>query len=154
KYGPQVILVDAQVSALDAQAALSLFDSLLRELAVFLSVVMRTAVSVPQNSSPAWTWTRGADGQVECDVRFLGYVGPTLPREMPAKGQAPTIRLKPVRRPDFSLPGLGDMEETEQWLPGDVVELWRHFSGLPSDRRQQFFQAGYQWRLALSVARE
>jgi hypothetical protein len=153
--GPQVILVDAQVEGIEPQDALSAFSILLRELAVFLSVVMRIEVSVSPGRKPrAWTVTTGPSGPVECEVRQLGYHDPNRPQEMPAKDQAPRIRLKPVNRPDFSLPGAGDIGETERWLPVDVVELWKQLSGLPSERRQQFLQAGNQWRLALAFASE
>jgi hypothetical protein len=154
-HGPQAILVDALIEATDAQEAASAIFVLLRELAVFLSVVMRIAVHVPPSCSPrAWTWIADADGRVECDVRWLGYCETNRTQQMPPKGATPPVPLKPVRRPDLSLHGLGEMGESERWLPEDVVDLWKQVSGLPAERRQQFMQAGNLWRLALVFAGE
>jgi hypothetical protein len=147
--GPQVVLVDALIDGFDGHDAASAFSVRLRELSIFLSVVMRTAVRVPTNSTRAWTWTTGPDGKIECEVRLLGYCEVNRPAEFPAKGTAPPIRLKAVSRPDFSLPGQGELQETDRWLPADTVELWKRFSALPAGRRRQFLQAGNQWRLAL-----
>lgn len=47
--GPRIILVDAVVEAVDAHDAGCVLDQKLRELAVFLSVVMRTAIGAVQN---------------------------------------------------------------------------------------------------------
>jgi hypothetical protein len=155
KYGPRVILVNGEIDAIDQEAALLIFKRRLVELAIFLSVVMRVAVNVAaETSRRAWTWTKESNGQIGCDVRFLGYVDPSPIREMPKKGRVPSIPLRPVIRPDLSFPGASDFGVTEQWLPDDVVELWKLVMGLPSERRQQFYQAGNQWRLALLFAHE
>jgi hypothetical protein len=153
-WGPRVILVDAQVEALDGQDAGSAFREKLRELAIFLSIVTRIEISMPRNNVRTWTCRPDVNGQIECEVRQLGYHEPNLLQEMPAKGTTPPVRLKTVARPDLSLYGLHNRDETEQWLPEDVVHLWRQFTSLPPDRRRQFLQAGNQWRLALAFHQE
>jgi hypothetical protein len=152
---PRVILIDAQVDGIDAQDALSAFTVRLRELSVFLSVVMRREVQVPPNSRCEWTYTLSLTGQVECDVRFVGYCELNRPTVMPTRGQAQTVPLVPVHRPDYSLTrivvGAGN---NEQQLPADIIDLWQAFMGLSPARRQQFLQVGSMWQAALSLGHE
>jgi len=154
-HAPRVILIDAQVDSIDVQNALSAFAVRLRELSVFLSVVMRQEVKVPPNCCRLWTYSLSSTGEVECDVRFVGYCEPNRPTVMPTRGQAPTVPLVPVRRPDFSLTGtVVGSGNNEQRLPADIIDLWQAFAGLPPDRRQQFLQVGSMWQLALSLGHE
>jgi hypothetical protein len=150
-----VILIDAQVDGIDARDALSVFAVRLRELSVFLSVVMRREVQVPPNPRREWTYTVNPTGQVECDVRFVGYCEPNGPTVMPTRGQVTTIPLMPIHRPDFSLTGivLGP-GNNEQRLPADITDLWQAFTRLPPDRRIQFLQVGSMWQAALSLGHD
>jgi hypothetical protein len=149
--GPRVILVDAEVEGVDQLDAASAFDVMLRELAVFLSVV-KGEVRVSRDGVAVWTWTADSTGKVDCDMRNLGYHEPNR-RLLPTKGQAQLVPLKPVQRPDFSLQGIS-VEETQQWLPADITDLWQLLTTLPPDRRRQFFQVGSMWQLALSLGHE
>jgi hypothetical protein len=148
--GPRVILVDAKIEAIDAHDAAYVFDLLLRELSVFLSIVMRTRIRGPQPSRREWTFDLTVDGQVNCEHRQLGYHEPEQPLEMPARGTSPPIPLRPVSRPDFSLPAIYS-EHAQQQLPEDIVGLWIAYTALPEDVRRRFLQAGNLYRQALSL---
>lgn len=147
--GPRVILVDELVHAIDWVDANSAFAVRLRELSVFLSVVMDKAIQVSPNSSRVWVWIADAEGQVECDTRNLGYSEKEWPKEMPTRGQVPPVPLYEVHRPDFSR--RSNVSQTELRLPADVHDLWQAFSQLPIERHWQFLQVGSIWQLALSL---
>lgn len=152
--GPRIILVNAQINGIDFQHASSTFDVALRELSVFLTVVMGMNVRVSPNGGRGWTWSTDASGQaVQCDIRNLGYWEKQWPTEMPTRGQIQPVPLKAVQRPDFSLRGI-DGTQTEVHLPEDIVDLWQAFAGLLPDRRRQFLQVGSMWQLALSLGHE
>jgi hypothetical protein len=152
--GSRVILVDAEVPGIEAKDAFSNFAVTLRELAVFLSVVMRMEVRVPRNSHRQWTFALGPDGKATCELRFVGYCEPDQPTGMPTRGIAPAVPLKSVHRPDFSSPGIVVGTDTEQYLPADIGDLWQALVGLPPDLRLQFLQVGSMWQTALSVGSE
>jgi hypothetical protein len=147
--GPRYIVVDSQVEGIDWSDALSHFDVLLRETAVFLTVVLRTLVTVPENGKRDWTWTPGADGTVSCEVRQTGYFETKNPASMPTPGERP-IPLRSVSRPDWSIGGI-TTSDSEQCPPEDIVSLWRTVSGLPPERRQEFLQSGSLYQLALTL---
>jgi hypothetical protein len=148
-YGPRIILVDALVDGIDYADAGAEFKLLLRELSVFLSVVMRRAVRISPNGENGWTWIKNASGKIECDVRSLSYFETDWPRKLPEKGVVLPVPLVTVQRPDVSFLGLG--QEEEQRLPNDVIDLWQAFTTLPPDKRRQFLQAGNLYQLALSL---
>jgi hypothetical protein len=152
--GARIILVNAVVNGIDQLHAASTFNLTLRELSVFLTVVMGTNVRVSPNGGRGWTWSADSTGQVvQCDIRNLGYWEQQWPTEVPTRGQIQQVPLKAVHRPDFSLRGI-DGTRSEQHLPEDILELWQAFRGLPSDRRRQFLQVGSMWQLALSLSHE
>lgn len=152
--GPRIILVNELVNGIDWLHANSAFNLSLRELSVFLTVVMGTNVRVSTNGSRGWTWTADSSGQVvECDVRNIEYWEKQWPAAMPTRGQIQSVPLVAVSRPDFSLRGI-DGTRTEEHLPEDIVELWQKFAALPTERRQQFLQVGSMWQLALSLGNE
>jgi hypothetical protein len=154
-HAPRVILIDAQVEGIDAQDALSAFTVRLRELSVFLSVVMRREVKVPLNSRREWTYTVNPTGQIECDLRSVGYCEPNRPSVMPSRGQVRGVPLTPIRRPDFSPVGIVvGPGNNEQGVPADISNLWQVFMRLPLDRRRQFLQVGSMWQVALSLGHE
>jgi hypothetical protein len=68
----RIIMVDALVAGIDRVNAGSAFQVILRELSVFLSVVMRKEVRTPRNGL-VWVWTAAPTQQIECDMRNLGY---------------------------------------------------------------------------------
>lgn len=152
--GPRIILVNALVNGIDQLHASSTFDVALREVSVFLTVVMGKNIRVSPDGGRGWTWSSDSSGQVvQCDIRNLGYWEKQWPTEMPARGQIQPVPLKAVHRPDFSLRGI-DGTQTEIHLPEDIVDLWQAFAGLPPDRRRQFLQVGSMWQLALSLGHE
>jgi hypothetical protein len=55
--GPRIILVNALINGIDWSHAQSAFDVTLRELSVFLSVIMGAEVLVSTNGRRGWTWT-------------------------------------------------------------------------------------------------
>jgi hypothetical protein len=151
--GPRIILVNTLINGIDISHASSTFAVALRELSVFLSVVMGREVRVSPNGGRGWTWATNPSGQAECEIRNLGYWEKQWPKEMPTRGQIQPVPLKPVHRPDFSEPGI-DISQAEVNLPEDILALWHAFTGLPPDRRRQFLQVGSMWQLALSLSHD
>jgi hypothetical protein len=150
--GPRVILVDAFVDCVGRSDAIWVFDKNLRELSVFLSVVVGTAIRIPEQGR-TWTWTSTTDGTAECAARNVGYWEQHNPSEMPARNAGRAMPLRPVTRPDFSERGI-DITTTEMLLPADVADLWMAYCALTEDRRQQFLQAGAKWQEALTQRRD
>ena len=127
----------------------------MRELSVFLSVVLLTEVSVPASSGRmVWTYSVSPEGRVDCEPRSIGYHEPIASPSMPQRDLVPTMPTYAVSRPNDPLAGIVIVgQTTEQRLPGDVVALWMAFVGLCVPLRQQFRQAGSLWHLALSLDR-
>lgn len=150
--GPRYIIVDAQIDGIEWSDAASRFDVLLRELSVFLTVVLRMRVIVPQ-SHRDWTWATGSDGGVSYEVRNIGYGELTNANAMPSPGEMRSIPTFAVSRPDFSLGGI-TVSNTEKEAPNDIVSLWQAFTNLPPDKRREFLQAGTLYQLALRLFSE
>ena len=142
--GPRVVLVDALVEGIDRLDSNFVFDRELRELSIFLSVVMGKAVRPPEQGQ-TWTYTPGT---TDCEVRSFGYLEPENPQQMPAPGACPSMPLRPVERPDFSERGI-DGSTHEQTLPADVTDLWVAYRALTPDQRRDFLQATAKWQEAL-----
>jgi hypothetical protein len=147
--GPQVILIDAQVEAIDRMNAPFTFEVMLRELSVFLSILMRKEVRVPHDGR-IWTWKAEPAGQIECEIRNVGYRERDHSSELPAKGQVPGVPMVQIQQPDFSLRGIF-VGDTQQSLASDVIDLWRAFAGLAPDLRQHCLQVGSIYQSALSL---
>ncbi len=148
---PRIVIVNAQVKGIDGFHASSVFQKALRELSVFLTVVMGGHVQEAPNSRRDWTWSFDAEsGVTKCELGNIGYLELPWPTEMPTRGQIPPVPLKAVERPDFSPRGI-EPEETEQGLPEDIVDLWQAFEALPPELRNQFLQVGSMWQLGLSL---
>ena len=125
----------------------------LRELSVFLGVVMNRNVQVAPSIRREWTFPLRPSEPVEFELRNVGYHEPAQIEAMPERGHAPTIPLVPVNRPSLSSSGI-NVRDNEQGLSADVTDLWQRFLGLSADRRQQFLQVGSMWQAALSLGRE
>jgi hypothetical protein len=149
----RVVLVDVLLDAIDRLDAATQFPVLLREISVFLSVVLGTNVRVPSSGTRAWTWSIEEGGAPVCALRDVGYVERDHPAEMPIMGAARAMPKYAVQRPDFSLRGIR-LGDNEKQLPSDILDLWRRFAALPADRRRQFLQVGSIWQLALFISRE
>jgi len=127
------------------------FTKQLDELSAFLSVVMGTAVQIPEHGR-VWTWAY-PNGAADCAVRQRGYYEQENPQEMPVRRACHSVPLRQVRRPDFSLRGI-DGSAKEVSLPDDIGELWEAYRTLTEDQQRQFLQAAAKWQEALMYWRE
>jgi hypothetical protein len=150
-YLPRVIVVDTEVLAIDGFDAGQALRLKLRELAVFMSVVLGQDVKVPDHGW-AWTTARSESGDVLSEVRELGYVEMERSDGMPQRGQVEAIRLRDVKRPDFSLlSNVLDFEYMGERPPSDIIELWQSFASLSPEHRRQFLSVAGSWRVAISL---
>lgn len=147
---PQVIIVDAEIAGVGPKGVNSAFDLLLRELSIFLHVVVGIGVRV-ETSGWAWTYESDSSGKAtNCDLRPLGYWEPASRPGMPQPGQEAQIPLRPVQRPGLERSGIS-AEDVEQALPQDTADLWRTFRDLSAEQRDQFLRAGNAYRIARSM---
>jgi hypothetical protein len=107
-------------------------------------------VAIGDGAGAQWCWKGGANGEVECDVRTIGYWERNYAKEMPLKGTLREVPLRATSRPNFA----GGSTDAELHLPSDTVELWTAFNQLPEDERQQFLQVGSIFQLACSLGHE
>jgi len=148
---PQVIVIDALLQAIGWQGANAAFASKIEELSLFLTVVMRTNVSIPHGGH-AWTWA--LDGETpKVELRQVGYFENQVPSEIPPPGQCSSVPLREIVRPDFAPHGVTG-EDHEEWLPTDVHELWSRFVDLPAERRDQFLRVARVYKVGRSLWRE
>jgi hypothetical protein len=152
--GPRVVIVDAIVSGVDRHDAILEFPLLARQVAAFLTILLRREVKVSSLSALAWTWSVDESGQAETAVRQLGYVESEMPREMPRPGSAHEVPLVVVQRPDISRfsGGIG-ASDTEQQLPSTPL-ISGLVNELTQDRRRQFWQVATMLTLAYSLGYE
>lgn len=147
---PQVIIVDAEVEGIGGQGVNSAFTLMLRELSIFLNIVVGINVKV-EGGGYAWTYKTDETGKVaECDLRPLGYWEAASRSGMPKPGEERPIPLKPVQRPGLEQMGIRS-EDHEQAVPQDVQDLWRRFNDLPAAQRGQFLRAGNAYQIARSM---
>jgi hypothetical protein len=100
-FAPRIVIVTAVVDAITAHQAQALFGVTLRELAVFLSVVLGKYFELSPNGGSVWTWSSDADGAVQTELKNVGYWEKALPHAMPAKGELAPVPLRSVHRPDL-----------------------------------------------------
>ncbi len=149
-FAPQIVIVDAEVDGIGWQGVNSSFALLLRELSIFLSVVVGIRATL-EKCGWAWTCERdGAGSATNCHLRSLGYLEAARESGMPQAGQAPTIPLREVQRPGLGPLGI-NMADTEQAVPQDTVQLWQTLNGLGEDKRAQFLRAGNAYQIACSL---
>jgi hypothetical protein len=152
-YGPRIILVDWSIPAIDWRDAISVFQVRLRELSVFLSVVLGHDLQVAPKGGHVWTWVADESGHIETDVRNVGYWEKNRPTAMPVRGATPAVPLRSVQRPELTRDhSRGDEDEVR--VPHDIIELWQAFTKLEGERRRQFLQVGSMWQLANSLSRD
>jgi hypothetical protein len=150
--GPRVIIVDAQHEGIDDRHALEIFNVALRQLSVFLGVIMETRF--PLGESGNYGWTTRMSVPLDLEVRRIGYVEQSpMVANMPIKGTLPPVPTKEIKRPDTSLRGY-DGTQAEETLSADTVELWLMLEALSADRRRQFVQAATMWQVSLMLRRE
>jgi len=138
--GPRIVHVDVTAPCIGQPDVARVRPQLLTEISLFLSVVMREAVRLPDAGK---VWVLTADG-LSCEVRHLMYLEPSNPTTMPARG---TVQQVPLHRADD--PPQGILDQTEISIRDDVASLWQSFRGLSAERRNQFLQAAAKWQEAM-----
>jgi len=141
---------DALVDGIGWKGVNSSFNLLLRQLSIFLNVVARVPVRL-EASDWAWTYETDAEGKaINCDLRPLGYIETATCDGMPQAGQVPQVPLLAVHRPGLERSGIS-MRDVEQAVPQDIQDLWRKFTNLPDEERDQFLRAGNAFVVARSM---
>jgi hypothetical protein len=143
--GPRIVHVDAMLDCIGTPDVPYVLDETLRELSAFLSVVMGTAVRLPEQGR-AWTWPIDSTSAADCEVRCLGYLEIDNPTEMPQCGACRTMPLRPVNHLAHGI----DHNVNEQSLRADVIDLWRMYRALTPELRRQFLQAAAKWQEAMT----
>jgi hypothetical protein len=147
---PQVLIVDAMVEGIGQQGVNANFQTRLHELRVFLSIIL--GLNVTSNKFERG-WVYDVDEKLhirDCRFGHVGYVETTKTPEFPSVGNAPPIERREASRPGLGPSGIwADMHE--QWVPADIEELWRAFTGLPAAKRDHYLRAGNAYRIARSM---
>ena len=150
-FGTRAVIVDALIDGISWSAANALFGVQLREIAAFLSVVMRSELRPPGSSETGWTW--GGDSK-EPEVRQLGYFEPEHLQAMPAPGLCQPVPLTQVARPILRPEVRFQNDDHQISLPHDIVDLWQKSVALPPEQRRQFIQVATLWQASLSIWRD
>src|SRR6266571_4548050 len=103
---------------------------MLRELSIFLNVVVGINTTVERGG---WVWTYDANeaGEITaCELRPLGYWETTSQPGMPQPGVVRPIPLRHVQRPALEPLGIRADDE-EQAVPEDTGALWEKLTNLP-----------------------
>ncbi len=148
--GPQVLIVDAIVEGIGQQGVNANFETRLHEARLFLSVVLGLHVTTSKFERE-WVCQLDERGRItDCRLGHVGYAETSKTREFPSIGNAPSIARREVNRPGLGPTGIWpDMRE--QWVPADIEDLWRTFSGLPAPKRDQFLRASNAYLIARSM---
>jgi hypothetical protein len=140
--GPRIVMVDTYVETLDQLDVMPAADVTFRELALFLSVIMRTDVRpVPTHGNREWTNVVHPDGTRDYEVHARGYFEPVTVFAMPDPGLVAAVPLVPTSRPDLAERGIDIVDEVEQRMPADTADLWHTLQRLGPRQRQTFKQA-------------
>lgn len=148
--GPQALIVDAMVEGIGRQGIKAKFETRLNELRVFLSVVLGLHVTTSKFKR-GWVCQLDEQGRItDCELGHVGYEETSKKPEFPSVGTT-----RPVARREVSRPGLGPTgirsDIHEQWVPADIEELWRTFTGLSTSKREHFLRAGNAYLIARSM---
>lgn len=143
---PQIIVVDAMVEGIGSRGVTDGFRRLVRELLIFLDVVVGTH-TVEQRDERVWTY-EVENGQYRTfELRPSAYY--ELEGQMPIAGARPAMPTHPVTRPGIeSILDLAQM--TVRSAPQDAVSLWQRMQSPPGPLRRQFLEAGNAFRNAQS----
>jgi hypothetical protein len=139
--GPRLIHVDTMLECIGEPDVAYMRQQMLLEVSAFLSVVMKTAVRLP-DCARAWVWTADAKG---CEVRNLGYLEPDNPLSMPVAGSAKPIPVYALDNPPQGIDG----STNEITIRSDIADLWKSYRSLGTEQRTQFLQAAAKWQEAL-----
>ena len=148
--GPQVVIVDAMVEGIGYQGVNTNFQTLLYQLRVFLSVVIGLHVTI-NKCERGWVYQLDEKSRItDCTLGHIGYAETSKTSEFPSVGDAPPIERREVRRPGLGQTGIWE-DMHEQWVPADIDQLWRTFTGLPAPKREHFLRAGNAYLIASSM---
>ncbi len=148
--GSQVLVVDAMVEGIGQQGVNANFQTRLHAIRIFLSVVLGLRVTTSKFERE-WVCEIDEQGRIiDCRLGHVGYAETSKTPEFPSVGNA-----RPIARREASRPGLGPTgiwpDMREQWVPADIEELWRAFSGLLASKRDHFLRAGNAYLIARSM---
>jgi hypothetical protein len=139
--GPRHVHVDAILECIGESDIGNARQQMLLEVSAFLSVVMKTAVRLPDQGR-AWTFTEDLKA---CEVRNLGYLEPASPVRMPSRGTAQQVPLYALNNPPRGI----EWNTNEISIRSDIADLWALYRGLGAEQRIQFLQAAAKWQEAM-----
>lgn len=145
--GPRAVIVSAKVNATCEADAAKVFNDLLTELGLFLSLIMTAVVQTANQPEQVWTWEIDAEGKTISSARQIGYIERNGPAQMPERGVVRPIPTYSLTRPAVSV--RLSMEE-QVTLPSDVSELWSHYKALKHEQKSKFLQGAAKWQEALT----
>ncbi|MCZ6680971.1 MAG: hypothetical protein O7E52_27405 [Candidatus Poribacteria bacterium] len=145
--GPQVVIVDAMVEGIGRSGIDANFQSILREIQIFLGVVLgiRATLVRPENG-----WVAEFDDKnhpIDCQLQSVGYWEVGSARTFPVKGDCASVARESVTRPGTG----GRTDQQERWVPEDIEELWLTFKRLPKEMNDNFLRAGNAFLIAQSM---
>jgi len=147
--GPQILIVDSMMEGIGQQGVTVNFQRRLHELRVFLGFVLGLKLDMSKFER-GWVYDADADADgrfTDCKLRNIGYVELAPQSGFPKRGCT-----RPVERRDVTRPGLGPYGITsdmhEEWVPGDIEQLWRRFMTLPPAKRDHLLRAGNAFLIA------
>jgi hypothetical protein len=139
--GPRIVHVDAILECIGEPDVAYMRQQMLLEVSAFLSVVMKTAVRLP-DCGRTWVWTADMTG---CEVRNLGYLEPANSLSMPLRGTAKPVPVYALDDPPQGVDG----STNEMSIRSDIADLWKLYRSLGAEQRTQFLQAAAKWHEAL-----
>ena len=136
---PHIIVVDAMVEGIGWRGVTDSFQRLLRELLIFLDVVIGTH-AIEQRDRRAWTYEIEDNHYKNIELRFSGYYE-LEPPQMPIAGARPAMPIQTVMRP--GVVGAPNLAHTDtQVAPQDAASLWQQLQSLKPELQRQFLEAG------------
>ena len=144
---PQIIIVDAVVEAVASRGINAEFGRVLRELIIFLDVIIGIRMSQQQDKR-VWVNTVDDKGRyTRCELRQSAYYELDPEPKMPVPGSHRAVPNKHVQRPGLGALGIRP-DDAELTVPDDIHGLWHQLQSLPEPRRRQFLQAGNAYSIA------
>lgn len=151
--GPQIVVIDAMVEGIGTHGVAASFQTLLKEIRLFMAVVLGVTMETPQWG---YDWISEIDpqlGAMTCKLGIVGYTEQSASEGFPMRGS-----LRKVEQREATRPGLGPFgirsDMHERWVPSDIEILWSMFKRLPQKRREQFLSAANALLLAHRMGTE
>ena len=137
------------VEGIGQQGLRANFQTRLHDIRIFLSVVLGLRITT-NKSEQQWICEIEQGHITDCRLGHVGYAELSKTPEFPSAGDAPPIARREASRPGLAPTGISaDMHE--EWVPEDIEELWRAFTGLPDSERDHFLRAANSYLIALSM---